>query len=258
MSWIEDILSDYRDWLQKEPTILCDSSTGWFVVPTPFIGLFNDLMEVFVMEKGDDIILSDDGATLWNAESAGFDANNLENKTLIETILTRYDVTLNGEKHMVKQVTKEQFNQGKYGLSMAMLAINDIASKNSSIFQRNVKIHMLSQAVNAFPQIQIRGRSGIDFTFDYIVSRPKIEYIIQSVSNLDMNVLASFIFGFEDVSDFRRLASEKDVKGMIIINDVDKAVNQNYLKALRSRNMDYVLWSSRKDSPVWQTICSAI
>ena len=73
-----------------------------------------------------------------------------------------------------------------------------------------------------------------------------------------MNVLASFIFGFEDVSDFRRLASEKDVKGMIIINDVDKAVNQNYLKALRSRNMDYVLWSSRKDSPVWQTICSAI
>lgn len=257
MSWIEDMLSDFRGWLQKEPTVLHDSTTGWSVVPTPFVGLFNDLMEVYVKEDGDDIVLSDDGATLWNAESAGFDGNKPDNKALIDLVLARYDVLLNDEKHIVTRVAKEHFNQGKYGLSMAMLAINDIASKGSSVFQRNVKLQMLSQEVNAFPQIQIRGRSGIDFTFDYIVSRPKVEYIIQSASNLDMSVLASFIFGFEDVSDFRRLASEKEVKGMIIVNDVDKTVNQDYLKALQSRNMDYVLWSSRKDSPAWQTICSA-
>ena len=257
MSWMEDMISDYRSWLQKEPTILRDSSTGWSVVPTPFVGLFNDLMEIFVKENGDDILLSDDGATLWNAESAGFDEDKPENKALLNLVLARYDVTLNDENHIIKRIRKEHFNQGKYGLSMAMLAINDMASKGGSIFQRNVKFQMLSQEVNALPQIQIRGRSGIDFTFDYIVSRPKVEYIIQSVSNLDMSVLASFVFGIEDVSDFRRLASEKDVKGIIIVNDIDKAVNKDYLRALTSRNMEYVLWSSRNESPIWRTICSA-
>ena len=98
------MISDHRDWFQKELTVLSDPSTEWSVVPTPFVGLFNDQMEIFVKQEGDDIFLSDDGITLWNAESAGFDGDEPRNWAKLNLILAKYGATLNDEKHIVKQV----------------------------------------------------------------------------------------------------------------------------------------------------------
>lgn len=123
------MISDRRDWFQKELTVLSDLSTEWSVVPTPFVGLFNDQMEIFVKQEGDDIFLSDDGITLWNAESAGFDGDEPRNWAKLNLILAKYGATLNDEKHIVKQVAKNQFNQGRHELSMALLAINDMITK---------------------------------------------------------------------------------------------------------------------------------
>ena len=80
---------------------------------------------------------------------------------------------------------------------------------------------MMDRSVNAVPQIQIKGRSGIDFTFDYVVSRPKVEFLVQAVGNLDTNKLATFILSMEEVKDCRKLVSDKDIRGLLIVNDLE-------------------------------------
>ena len=53
------------------------AKTGWTSMSTPFLGLYNDLLELYYKEDSDNIILSDDGQTIWNAETTGLDLKAL-------------------------------------------------------------------------------------------------------------------------------------------------------------------------------------
>lgn len=254
MVWTDSMINDYSRWLHAKPAPICDSKTGWTSMSTPFLGLYNDLLELYIKEDSDNITLSDDGQTIWNAETTGLDMNAPEQKNIMEMILTRYGVNLNDDGALDVTVEKNMFGQGKYSLLRAMFAINDMTFQGSSIFQKNVKMLMMDKSINAVPQIQIKGRSGIDFTFDYVVSRPKVEFLVQAVGNLDKNNLATFILGMEEVKDFRKLVSDKDIRGLLIVNDLEKTVHKELLQALSNRKLDYVLWSKKEESPAWADI----
>lgn len=256
MVWTDSMVSDYSTWLHAKPVAIHDSKTGWTSMPTPFLGLYNDLIELFIKEDGDYICLSDDGQTLWNAETTGLDMTVPEQKHLLEVILSKYRVNLSGDGVLDLQVEKDKFDQGKYSMLMAMFAINDMTSQGANIFQKNVRRLMMDKRINAVPQMQIKGRSGIDFTFDYVVSRPGAEFLVQAVGNLDKNNLASFILGVDEVKDYRRIVSDKDIRGLLIVNDLEKAVHKEFLQALIDRKLDYVLWSKKEENPVWEEICS--
>lgn len=256
MVWTDSMINDYSRWLHAKPASIYDPKTGWTSMSTPFLGLYNDLLELYIKEDSDNIILSDDGQTIWNAETTGLDMNAPEQKRILDMILSRYGVNLNDEGALDVTVERKKFEQGKYRLLMAMFAINDMTFQGSSIFYKNVKMLMMDKRVNAVPQIQIKGRSGIDFTFDYVVSRPKVEFLVQAVGNLDTNKLATFILSMEEVKDCRKLLSDKDIRGLLIVNDSEKAVHEEFLRALANRKLDYVLWSKKEESPVLADICT--
>ena len=256
MVWTDSMINDYSRWLHAKPASIYDPKTGWTSMSTPFLGLYNDLLELYYKEDSDNIILSDDGQTIWNAETTGLDLKAPEQKCVLDMILSRYGVNLNDEGALDVTVEKKKFEQGKYSLLMAMIAINDMTVQGSSIFQKNVKMLMMDKSLNAVPQIQIKGRSGIDFTFDYVVSRPKVEFLVQAVCNLDKNNLATFILSMEEVKDYRKLVSDKDIRGLLIVNDLEKTVHKEFLQALSNRKLDYVLWSKKEESPAWADIYS--
>lgn len=256
MVWTDSMINDYSRWLHAKPASIYDSKTGWTSISTPFLGLHNDLLELYIKVDADNIHLSDDGQTIWNAETTGLNMNEPEQKRFLDIVLSKYGVSMNDDGVLDVTVEKEKFEQGKYSLLMAMFAINDMTSQGSSIFQKNVKKLMMDKNINAIPQIQIKGRSGIDFTFDYIVSRPKEEFLVQAVGNLDKNNLATFILGMEEVKDYRRFISDKDIRGLLIVNDLEKTVHKELLQALSNRKLDYVLWSKKEESPVWADIYS--
>ena len=256
MVWTESMINDYSNWLHAKPASIYDSKTGWTSMPTPFLGLYNDLIELFVKEEAGYLFLSDDGQTIWNAETTGLDMKEPDQKHLLDVILSKYRVNLSDGGVLDLKVEKDKFEQGKYSMLMTMFAINDMTSQGSDIFQKNVKMLMMDKRVNAVPQMQIKGRSGIDFIFDYVVSRPDTEFLVQAVGNLDKNNLATFILGIDEVKDYRRLVSDKDIRGMLIVNDLDKTIQKEFLQALTNRKLDYVLWSKKEESPAWAEINS--
>lgn len=57
MKWLNKGIRDYHNLLKDKTQIKEDTNTNWIVISTPFIGAFNDTIEIFV-KKINQIILS--------------------------------------------------------------------------------------------------------------------------------------------------------------------------------------------------------
>ena len=81
MSWIEDSITDYYKWLRERAKVRTDETTGWSVMSTPFLGAYNDPLEIYLRKDGDEIEMSDDGVTFENLNQLGvnsfFDKHDL-------------------------------------------------------------------------------------------------------------------------------------------------------------------------------------
>lgn len=89
------------------------------------------------------------------------------------------------------------------------------------------------------------GKSGINFTFDYLLSNFDSECLVQTFNVLDKTRLAQFLFGMDEVKENRQKTTEKSLSAITIINDVDNKLKEEFSTALTSRNYDVLLWSER-------------
>ena len=88
MDWINEKISEYYNWLKDNTAVREDKGTGWFAISTPFAGLFNDNIEIFVKKvSGSEIILSDDGETISNLSFCPISTN--QHRTWTGCLLSR-------------------------------------------------------------------------------------------------------------------------------------------------------------------------
>jgi len=55
----------------------------------------------------------------------------------------------------------------------------------------------------------------------------------------------NFLFGWEDIKPAREKVSGKELKGLAIVNDIDKEIKHEYLEALESKGAGIILWGQR-------------
>ena len=120
-----------------------DETTGWSVVSTPFLGAYNDPLEIYMRREGDDIELSDDGVVFDNLSQLGVNVNrSLKRKEWVEYILRNYGVTIE-DNELRTVATVDNFSQKKHSLLCAMLEISEmevLAQNNvAAIFKDDVK-----------------------------------------------------------------------------------------------------------------------
>ena len=127
MNWIDNSIKEYYNWLREETTITKDSRTGWTVISTPFIGLFNDNIEIYAKMEGERLILSDDGLTLSNLELVGVSiSSSPKRKEWLNMICLNYGIDIKDNELQVEGTIKD-FNQKKLNLLSAIFAIYNIA-----------------------------------------------------------------------------------------------------------------------------------
>lgn len=144
MNWIEKGVSDYYDWLKNRTTIQEDGATGWSVISTPFVGLFNDTIDLFVrMTERGTILLSDDGITISNLGMLGVAFKAGSKKPILERICYNFGVILNKDGEITKEVEQGKFPQGKHDMIRAIMELSDLAPlsshRTSSLFKDEVK-----------------------------------------------------------------------------------------------------------------------
>jgi len=248
-TWIDKLIDDYYKFLRDRTLAITDTGTDWAVISTPFIGAFNDHIEIYAKKNQDKIILSDDGITLKNLELQGVSiSNSSKRKEILDKLLLTYGIKCKNDE-LIVETTEAHFAQKKHNLMMTIFEINDmyVLSKPSvsSIFKEDVRLFLDEQNVIYTPEFISRGRTGLEFAFDFQIAHKNREIIIKSFNSLSKANIPNFLFTWDDVKSAREQMSNKKVIGLAFVNDVEKAVELEYIDALKSRYAECILWSER-------------
>ena len=88
MTWVNKYVKEYYDWLKEKTFIQEDSNNDWAVINTPFIGAFNDGIDIYAKIFGDKVRLSDNGETFNNLELLGVNIQGSKNRrSILDSIL---------------------------------------------------------------------------------------------------------------------------------------------------------------------------
>ncbi len=261
MSWIDECIDEYYKWMKRNTSIREDLSSGWNAITTPFYGLFNDPIEIYVKSDGERILLSDDGITLRNLELSGVSiTRSPKRKEWFEYILLNYGIKME-KGELVTIANFQNFPQQKHNLICAISEVSDmnIMSKHtiSSLFREDVKCLLDEQNIIYTPQFITKGGTGIDFTFDFQIAGKEKELVLKSFNALNKINVPNFLFSYEDVKEVRQRASGKQLHSLAIVNDEDRDIKSEYLTAFESKNVDYILWSERNKPENIQKLIAA-
>lgn len=252
MNWIDNSINEYYNWLKNKTNFVINEQTGWCVVSTPFIGLFNDTIEIYIKMENEKILLSDDGLTLSNLELMGSSVmRSAKRKEWLEMVLLNYGVSLENNE-LTTYGTEKDFPQKKHNLISAISEISDMAmiAKHSisSLFKEDVKAYLDEQNIIYTPQFIAKGSTGIEFNFDFQIAGKQKEVVIKAFNSLNKINVPNFLFGWDDVKPTREKVSGKELLGLAIVNNVDKEIKIDYLDALERKGAEIILWDERHKS----------
>ncbi|MDD4216905.1 MAG: DUF1828 domain-containing protein [Bacteroidales bacterium] len=249
MNWINTLMEDYYAFL-KEKTLVTDSnSSGWVEISTPFVGLFNDTIEIYAKKEGNNIILSDDGNTLRDLELSGLEiTRSPKRKEILDRILINYGVRTNNAE-LITEATERDFPQKKLNLISAISETADMyylaRHTVASIFREDVKAFLEDQEIIYTPYFISKGSTGLEFTFDFQIAYKSAEIVIKSFNSVNKMNLPHFLFTWDDIKNVREQQTQKEIIALAIINDIDREVSDEYLSALDNKGAQYILWSQR-------------
>ena len=111
MGWIDNRIAEYYQWLKDNTAIREDKGTGWFSVSTPFVGLFNDNIEIFVKKESETkILLSDDGETIENLFLSGVDVlRSQKRKDYMQKVANNFGIKITPEGEIVTESNGADF-----------------------------------------------------------------------------------------------------------------------------------------------------
>lgn len=249
-NWIDNSINEYHKWFRDKTQIIKDETTGWYSITTPFIGLFNDTVEIYAKLENGQITLSDDGQTLANLELAGTTiSRSPKRKEWLDMILLNYGIILTEENELQTNCTESNFSQRKFNLIAAITEISDMAMmvkhSVSSLFKEDVRSFFDEQQMIYTPEFIAKGSTGIEFTFDFQIAGREKELVVKSFNSLNKMNVPHFLFGWEDIKESRERISGKKLDGIAIINDIDKELKSEYVDALKSKGAVSILWSQR-------------
>ncbi|WP_035670019.1 DUF1828 domain-containing protein [Flavobacterium sp. 83] len=251
MNWVNTSVDNYYNWLREKTFIQKDLTTDWFLINTPFIGAFNDTIEIYAQKNGSQLKLSDNGETISNLEIQGLQIQGSKRrKSLLDSILINYGVKIDNDE-LVIETNIDKFSQSKHNFLSAIIEINDLyvlSNHNvASIFKEDVRNYLDSQNIIFTPDFISKGSTGLEFNFDFQIAQREKEIVIKSFNTINKSNLPTFLFSWDDIKPVREKITKKNVTAIAIINDIDKEVKTEFLDALKSKNANFILWSE-KDS----------
>ncbi len=250
MTWINEHIAEYYKWLKDRTIVLSDENSGWTLVNTPFVGLFNDHIELYAKKDHDLITLTDNGETFHNLDLTGLSVSrSAKRRELVEAILLNYGIQAKGEELSV-ECNAGNFAQKKHNLLTAVLELNDlyVLSEHNvaSIFKEDVRQYLDELNIIYTADFISKGTTGLEFTFDFQISKRNEEIVIKSFNSFNKTNLPVFLFSWEDIKPVRERASKKTVRAVAIVNDENKDVKSEFIDALNAKKADHIVWSQRK------------
>ena len=245
ISEIEKLLEDYRAWL-KDRTSLRQVG-DWVEISTPYLDRHNDYLQIYAKREDGAYLLTDDGYILEDLISSGCTLESHRRKTLLNITLNGFGVQREGNALQV-HATASNFSLRKHNLIQAMLAVNDLfflaAPIVVSVFLEDVTAWLELHEIRFTPKVKFTGKSGYDHLFDFVIPKTRVqpERILKTINRPNRDYAQALIYSWIDIQEVR-LA---DARAYAIINDADHLPLAPVVDALKSYDVQAVLWSERE------------
>lgn len=249
MTWINTMLDQYYSFLKDKTVVSENPNNDWIQISTPFLGQFNDTIDIYAKKEAGKILLSDDGETIQNLSLSGLEINRSpKRKEILEHILLNYGVELDDDELLI-EANELNFPQKKLNLLSAITETNDLfyLAKHTvaSVFREDVKSFFDEQQLVYTPYFISKGSTGLEFTFDFQIASRQTELVIKSFNSINKMNLPHFLFTWNDIKKVREKQTGKGLVGLAIINDYEREIKGDLLDALTNEGASYILWSQR-------------
>lgn len=223
--------------------------TDWYALSTPFIGMFNDHIEIYVKNQGGNILLSDDGETLENLSLVGVDFNRSEKRrAILNAILNTNGIILKGTE-LTATASSKDFAMKKHALVTAIMNINDLevlaSNRVVSLFSEDVQSYLDSKDIIYSPSIFLKGLSGLDYNFNFQLAGRKSEAVIKTYDIIKQDYVTSLLYGLSDVQKNRKQVTTKKFISIVLINDSEREPAEKLLNILSDNNVLTAKWSEK-------------
>jgi hypothetical protein len=239
-----ELVESYVRWLTER--IAVAEVEGACEITTPFVDRHNDHIQIYVERTPTGLRLTDDGYILSDLRACGVDVfSTARRQELLETLTRGFGVRVE-DQELVVDAIPDDFPRKKHNLVQAMLAVNDlfVTARPTvvSLFKEDVEQFLRDREVRFTSSIKLPGRSGLDHHFDMVIPSSKAapERLVDAVRRLDRPHASSLIFAWTDVR-----ASRPQSAMCVFLSD-EEPVREDLLAALRSYEIDPILWSERE------------
>ena len=242
----DKLVDAYLRWLRKNTSVT--EIDGICEITTPFLDRHNDHLQIYVRRDNGTLVLTDDAYILNDLQLSGCNVDTPHRKQLLGSILAGFGVTRAGDELVARAQTSD-FAQKKHALLQAMLAVNDLFATAStrvvSLFLEDVAQFLETQDVRFTEAVQFTGKSGFMHKFDFAIpaSKSAPERLLRAINQPSKDAATSTIFSWTDIKDLRKVKARM----YAVLNDSDRSVSTEVIEALRSYEIQPILWSHRLD-----------
>lgn len=244
---MDHLLNEYYEWLGERLSVRCVGSEA--VITTPYLGPFNDYIQVFGDQISDEEWrLTDDGETLFNLQASGVDLTTEKRGELFNRAINRFGVSYSDPELFVK-ANGQDFAWQLHSLVQAILAVGDLLYTAQphvkSIFLQEVEEWFSELGISAVSGSSFEGESGLTHRFDFVIPQNfetgTRERILDAVSAPTKQKIERVMFSWQDVQPTR------DARMYALLNDTDQDLPHDKAQALKRYDITPVRWSHRSD-----------
>ncbi len=243
---IQDLIDNYVKWL-KDKTVLRQVK-DWVEITTPYLDRHNDYLQIYAKRQNAGYLLTDDGYVLEDLEQSGCKLESAKRQALLRITLNGFGVQAN-EGRLEIHASPDNIALLKHNLMQAMLAVNYLfylaVPMVASLFYEDVIAWLDLHEVRYTPKVKFTGKSGYDHLFDFVIpkSRSYPERILHTINRPNRDSAQVLAFSWIDTKEVRPPES----RAYALLNDSDQTISTSVVDALRSYDVNPILWSKRED-----------
>jgi len=242
-----DFIDAYLSWLREK--ISFQDLENAIEITTPFMDSHNDHIQLYISQRKDHIIITDDGYTISDLIMSGCDLSSNRRKDVLQGILNGFGVKTDGRELFI-EATERSYPQKKHMLLQAVISVSDMfmlaQSRVAGVFLEDVELFFNQNEVRYTPAVQISGKSGFHHTYDFVIpaSKQKPERLIKAINNPTKEKAESVLFSWNDTKEVRK----NDSMMYVFLNDYDRSIRTGVADAFLQYGVNPILWSKRDKS----------
>ena len=241
---LQSFIDQYYGWLREKTTLR--EISDWVEITTPHLDRHNDQLQIYARRHEDGFLLTDGGYIMDDLEDSGCRIERGHRLGLLTMTLSGFGVQCSGNELQVK-VSRDNFASRKHNLLQAMLAVNDLfylaQPRVASLFYEDVISWLDESRVRYTPNVKFTGASGYDHLFQFIIpkSMEQPERILRSINRPSRDQAQATAFSWIDIKETR----PAEARAYAILNDSETRIQASVLDAMRSYDVQPILWSGR-------------